>query len=104
MDGKKMANGKPKKKLPLLATGGAAIFTYNCYKDFNQGSPSDIGKLLWENFGVNHNGYAGSTVGPIKLTQMLKGLAPVIVGIGGSMAAAKLGANRYFSSIPFFKW
>jgi len=99
---KKKRNGsRPKPKIPLLATGGAAVFGYQVYKDLQGSAGGSVGKALWENFGVNV-GYAGTTTSPIMLGQALKGMAPLIAGLAGSLIAAKTGVNKYVK-LPWIK-
>ena len=97
-----MVNLKKGRKIPVFATGGAVLFGYNVAKDYNKGSDSDIGRMMWENFGVNYKGYAGSGVGPFKLSQFIAGTAPVWVGAAASMFASKSGLNRYVN-LPYVK-
>jgi len=83
-----------KRKIPILATAGAVatgVAMYTTVKDK----------------GMPYLGYAVTGYDPgdkkIYTAKLVETYAPVALGVVGSMAASRLGLNRYLSHIPVFK-
>ena len=90
---------KSKKKIPALATIGVAVYgmqAYSGYKGTAGGGPGVMG-LKWNTLGVDNTG-------KFVWSKFLQNSLPLIVGVGGSMAASKLDMNRYISAIPWVKF
>jgi len=86
------------KKLPLFATAGAAVYGMNAYHAYTVGNNAGKGMagLRWATLGIANDG-------KFYWSQFVMNSLPLIVGVGGSMVAAKTGMNRYVQSIPFVK-
>jgi len=94
---KKKGRKKASKKMAFFATAGAAIFGLKAYSGYTgkiEGG-GGIKGLQWNTVGVNN---AGKFV-PAKA---IENVTPLAVGIGLSILASKMGANRYLN-IPMFK-
>jgi hypothetical protein len=89
---KKKHGSRKSKKIPLLASAGAAVYAYNIYNDRGNG----VNGIRWQALGIDSSGVFRSE----KLVQVM---TPVAVGLIGSMAASKFKLNRYLSGIPMFK-
>lgn len=88
--GKKSRRGGSK-KIPLGATGAMAVMVYGGVKGYQAGQIP--GAIL---------GATGFDVRAGKFTAPQNILGPAVL-IGVSMAASKLGVNRYLSKVPFVK-
>lgn len=85
---------KAHKKIPVLATTGLAVFALNAINEYRA---NGVDGLKWATLGVNKNGVW-------QADKFIANLTPPAAGIGGSMLAAKTGANRYISSVPMVKF
>jgi len=94
MDGRMKKN----RKLPVFATAGAAIYGLNAYAGYKGvgGAGSGVNGLKWNTLGIDN-------AGVFHWDKFLANSLPLIVGVGGSMVAARTGMNRYISAIPFVK-
>lgn len=79
------------KKLPLLAMAGVGVKALEIYQ-----APHNAAEMKWRLLAVDING-------KFSWPQFVKEWLPVMVGVGGSMAASKLGVNKMISSIPYVK-
>jgi hypothetical protein len=106
MDGKRMAKkkrngGKRSKKLPILAVGGTALTGYQLYQNWaaTKGSSNRADSFVWRTTGYSLAAGTGFSWG-----KTLQTFGPAVMGIAGSLIAAKANVNRYISFIPFVKW
>ena len=81
------------KKIPVLATSGALVFGIKAYNGYKA---TGADGLMWNTVGVDVSG-------KFHPAKFVENMMPVIAGVGGSMVAGKMKANRYLSSIPFVK-
>ena len=82
-----------KRKIPMLATAGAAIYGMNVIDGYmKEGIP--LAKL--RAMGIEYDGH-------FNMSRAISNFAPVLVGVVGSAAASKFRLNRYLSGIPVFK-
>lgn len=93
------------KKIPIIAATGVALFAMNAYANYASagGGTAGLNKAAYYSLGIESSSYYSGAPGGVDIKQTIKGVSPLIVGIGGSMLASKLKMNRYISSIPFFK-
>ena len=85
-----------KRKIPLFATAGMGIGLYTLWKELRARPTSEWGTT----FTALMFGYGAD--GKFDLKRAKAGI-PIALGIGGSMVAAKTGANRYTTGIPLIK-
>lgn len=90
---KKKRTSHKSKKIPVLATAGVAIFALNAIREYQANGPNG---LAWAALGTEANG-------KFHTDKFLMNVAPIIVGVGGSMIASKTRMNRHLSAIPMFK-
>ena len=91
-----MANGKA--KLPLFATAGTAFYLYNVYsKQKGTTGAGQMNIIRNELLGID---YAGHWT----LTNFASKIAPIVIGVGASIAASKAGFNRYMAKVPYLKF
>lgn len=86
------------KKLPLLAMAGAVTYGLNAYNGYmgTAGGGAGANGLKWNTLGIDNTG-------KFNKSKFFMNCLPLIVGIGGSLVAAKTGMNRYIAAIPFVK-
>lgn len=82
-----------RQKIPMLATAGIVAYAVNAYNGYKQ---AGVNGLSYNTIGVSE--------GKFHLDQFGRNVMAPAAGIAGSMLAAKFGANRYISKIPFFKF
>lgn len=94
---RKKRSGRREKKIPVLATAGAAIFAMRVYDGYRGagGSKAGVPGIAWTTIGMDNSG-------KIQGKKIVNNLAPLAIGIGGSMLASRMGANRYLK-LPFIK-
>ena len=90
----KKRGGSRSKKIPVLATTGAAVFALKGVKAYQE---TGYNGLMWNTLGVD-------VAGKFHAAKFLENMAPPAIGAAGSMLAAKMKVNRYISGIPFLKW
>jgi hypothetical protein len=93
----KKTRKKPQKKVPLLTTLGLAAGFGESIEFLMKGDIYAAVNAATNNF----VGYDMRTK-TFAISRAQKGLLPLALGIGGSMAATKLGANRRLQ-LPFVK-
>ena len=85
-------SGHKSRKIPLLATAGAAVFALHAYDGYKQSGA---------------NGFAYNTIGvsqgTFHMDTFVANMMPLVAGVGGSMLASKTKANRYLAGIPMIK-
>ncbi len=86
-----------KRKLPILATAGVVIKMYDTYANTHWSDPKAVAQDL------KYNLLGIDTAGKFSFSLFLTKWAPVLVGVGGSLAAQKLGVNKPIASIPYVK-
>lgn len=91
---KKRSGRRGSKKIPVLATAGAGIFALRAYEQYKM-APGWKG-LAWGTLGIDNKG-------KLVTSQFVSNMAPLAIGIGASILASKVKANRYVS-IPMFKF
>lgn len=77
-------------KVPVLAAAGVGAFGLNAYQSYKA---TGLNGLKWNTLGIDVSG----KFHPKKLAE---NLIPVGVGVGGSILASKVGANRMIARIP----
>lgn len=97
---KKKHGVRHKQKLPLLATGGAAVYAYNIYSQQKTHAPGPDKTI---NIVYNATGFNIAT-GKMDWTKAFQVFAPPVIGAAGSMLMSRMGMNRYLSKVPFVKW
>jgi hypothetical protein len=90
---RKKSHGHKSRKIPLLATVGVAAYGANIYNGYKAGQ---LPGATFAALGVNASGQ-------FSMAQFGKSIAPVAVGVIGSMIASKTGVNRYLAKVPLFK-
>jgi len=95
---KKRSGRRGSKKIPILATVGAGLFALEAYNGWQgkTGAGTGINGLKWSTLGIDNKG-------KFQMAKLIQNLTPVAVGVGGSILASKVKANRYVS-IPMFKF
>lgn len=94
---RKKSRKKPQKKIPILAGLGLAAGLALPAQSALQGNLTDAFVIASRNYlGVD------PLSGARDFSQVQKGLVPLAIGVGASILASKMGANRRFT-IPFFK-
>lgn len=101
---KKHSGGGKKKKIPVFATAGALITGYSLYNDYKLAKNDTTFANKAEGMAYYAFGYDSKTNTWAKPGNLVKTLAPAAIGVGVSMAASKMNANRYISKVPFFSW
>jgi len=90
---RKRKSARKSKKIPILATAGALAFGWYVYE---RTKAEGLNGLKASTIGVD-------TAGKWHANAFIRNVAPLAIGAGGSALGAKLGLNRYFAKIPFFK-
>lgn len=87
-----------RKKIPLAATAGLIGAVLPLVDKAIKGDLTGAGKAAVRNFtGVKIE------EGKFDPSFLWHGLLPIAIGAGISMAASKLGLNRYLQGVPFVK-
>ena len=84
-----------KSKVPVFATGGALIQASRVYGDYQLAPVGKKADYVLSRMGI----VAGK---PFSLQGFLGYWTPLILGVGFSAIASKVGANRYMKKVPFF--
>lgn len=87
--------GRRTRKIPLAATAGLVSSILPALSNLVAGN--------FEGAAQEFGYFAGATPGGFNFGVMAAKILPIIAGAGVSMAASKLGLNRYLSGIPFVK-
>ena len=86
-----------KRKMPVLATGGAVL----SIADLVFGKAVGYDKSAMDY--IKTQNYSAAGIILRKQAMEWQTWAPLAGGIVGSMLASRSGANRYISAIPFFR-
>ena len=94
----KKSHSRRSKKIPILATAGAAAYGLNAYTQYNAAGGGAPGQkaLIWNTIGID-------SAGTFHMDKFLMNITPPVVGALGSMGASKLGLNRYLAKVPLVK-
>lgn len=91
----KRSSGHRKKKIPILATGGAVLQGLRLYSSYNAGATGRKGNQVLSDMGI-------ATGQAFNIAKCVGYWSPVLIGAGGSAVMSKLGFNRYMAKVPIF--
>jgi hypothetical protein len=91
---RKKSRSHRSRKVPILATVGAAAYALNAYEGYKSGGTKGF---VWNTVGVDASGN-------FSMTKFVMNVKAPAAGIIGSALASKFKLNRYISGIPVFKF